>query len=73
MQRLRVDVVLDVELEMLALPHITHPVQAQTGQRAHDRLTLWVEDLRFWDDVDDHSWHPGEATRARSGRGTLAG
>lgn len=73
MQRLRVDVVLDVELEVLALPHLTNPVQAQTGQRAHDRLTLRVEYLRLRDDVDDHSWHPGEATRAPFGRGTLAG
>jgi hypothetical protein len=48
-------------------------VHAQTRQRTHDRLTLRVENLRLRDDVDDHSWHPGEATRARPGGDTLAG
>lgn len=56
---------------MLALSDITHPAQAQPGQRAHDRLTLWIENLGFRDDIDDHSWHPAEATRAPPLPGTL--
>ena len=57
MQRLGIDIVLDVELEMLALPHVTHPMQAQPGQRTHDRLTLRIKDLGFGDDVNDHPGH----------------
>jgi L-ascorbate metabolism protein UlaG (beta-lactamase superfamily) len=57
MQGLGVHIVIDVELEMFALPHVAHPVHAQPGQRAQDRLTLRIEDLRFDNDVHDHSRH----------------
>src|SRR6476469_6002986 len=73
MQRLSVDLVIDVQLEMFALPHVAHPAQAHPGQRAHDRLTLRIEDLRLGYDVDDHSRHGAEATWVRPLRGTLVG
>jgi hypothetical protein len=57
MQCRNVDIIIDVELEMLALAHIAHPMQAQPGQRAHDRLTLRIENLGFGNDVNDHSRH----------------
>jgi len=65
LQGLGVHIVIDVELEMFALPHVAHPVHAQPGQRAQDRLTLRIEDLRFHNDVDDHARHGGEATGIR--------
>ena len=77
MQCLRIDVVIDIQLEMLALPHVAHPPQAHPGQRAHDRLTLRIEDFRLGYDVNDHSRHDAEATVfdrfvARSSVGTPA-
>lgn len=71
MQRLGVDIVINVELEKLALPHVAHPVQAQPGQGAHDRLPLRIEDLRLGDNVDHHSFHGADATCVRALRGTL--
>src|SRR4051794_25144681 len=49
----------EVELEVLALPDLGHPVEAETGQRPLDRLTLRVEDLRFEHHVDDDLGHDG--------------
>ncbi len=57
-----VDGVCYVQLEVLTLPDLMHPFEAQPGQRACDRLTLRVKDLRFQDHVDDHSCHATEAT-----------
>ena len=58
-----IDTVIEVEFEVLALPHVVHPVETQPGQRPRDRLPLRVKDLGFEDDVDDHSCHAGKATR----------
>jgi L-ascorbate metabolism protein UlaG (beta-lactamase superfamily) len=71
-QCLKLDVVIDVKLEMLALPHVAHPAQAHPGQRAHDRLTLRIKDFRLGYNVDDHSRHGAEATCVLPPRGTLA-
>lgn len=73
MQCLDVDVIIDVQLEMLALPHLAHPVQAHPGQGAQDRLALRIEDFRLRYDVDDHSWHGAEVTCVPPLRGTLGG
>src|SRR5207244_4112801 len=51
------DHVVDVQLEVLALPHVPHAVDAQPAERTHDRLALRVEDLGLEHDVDDHAGH----------------
>jgi hypothetical protein len=53
---------LDVEDEVLALPHAAHAAVAEPAERAEDRLPLGVADLRLEDDVDDHPRHAPEAT-----------
>ena len=57
MHCVELDVLIDIELKMLALAHIAHPMQAQAGQRTHDRLTLRIENLGFGNNVNDHSRH----------------
>ena len=57
--------VVDVELEVLALAHVAHAVDAQPAERADDRLALRVEDLRLEHDVDDHAGHGNSSSVRR--------
>ncbi len=57
-----IDGVCYLELEVLTLPHLMHPLETQPGQCTCDRLTLRVKDLWFQHHVDDHSCHAAEVT-----------
>ena len=55
-----VDALIDLELEVLALPHIGDAGDSEPAERTDDRLALRVEDLRFEDDVHGHTCHGAE-------------
>src|SRR5262245_66340299 len=62
-----VDRLIDLKFEVLPLAHRGHAGVAEPGERAEDRLTLRVEDLRLQDDVDDDPRH------GRQGRASADG
>src|ERR1700744_2503862 len=57
LQRLVIDAAIDFELEVLALPDAVDPLDSQAAERAQDRLTLGVEDLRLEHYIDDNASH----------------
>jgi hypothetical protein len=56
-ERLVIDAIVDLELEVLALPDAADTGNAEPAERAQDRLTLRVENLGLEYDVDNDTGH----------------
>ncbi len=57
-----IDRIADVEFEALPLSHTLYAVMPEPGQSPENGLPLWIGDLRFEHDIDNHPGHVSSLT-----------